>query len=278
MNKTWHIRPLNEFLLFSSNDPRRPEIRPKFIGQATVRGIPVDQWETCLVDRVQARTVRRLWSFAQRGFMMPTGPVGDFAVPVQAIINASIVFANGTQAAEFDEIFNIHTYRPGIIESSDELAPPKGVFCDSGFGQNLISLRDAGISWPDRFTVRVEASTSRTGQWQRFHLRYDHPERGPRRLRYDYLPPGSEDYQSIIHDFGDNLTYTIDHRLGSCTISGSVSHPDVDPLVDPIGFFIKNERLFVYRERDRIWEFNGYRRKRRNARSLSTSCDSSLSR
>ncbi|CAF1132309.1 unnamed protein product [Adineta ricciae] len=258
-NNTWHIRPLNEFLLFSSNDPRRPEIRPKFIGQSMVRGIPVDQWETCIIDKSQFRTYRRVWSFAQKGFILPTGVVGDFAVPIQAIINASISFPNGTQAAEVDEIFNIHNYRPGIVESSDQLTPPKGVFCDSGLGQNLISLRDAGITWPDRFTVRVEASSSRSAQWQRFHLRYDHPERGPRRIHYDFLPPGSEHYQSIIHDFGDNLTYTIDHSVGTCKITRGTESPDVDPIVDPIGFFIKNERRFIYRERERIWEFNGYR-------------------
>ena len=107
----------------------------------------------------------------------------------------------------------------------------------------------------------MEESASRSAQWQRFHLRYDHPERGPRRIHYDFLPPGSEHYQSIIHDFGDNLTYTIDHSVGTCKITRGTESPDVNPIVDPIGFFIKNERQFIYRERERIWEFNGYRRK-----------------
>ncbi|CAF1537295.1 unnamed protein product [Adineta steineri] len=259
-NQTWHIRPLNEFLLFSSFDPRRPVIRPKYIGQSIVRGIPVDQWETCIIDKTQFRTTRREWSFAQKGFMLPSGIVGDLAVPIRAIINASVIFANGTQFAEVDEIFNVHSYRPSIIESNDQLSPPKGVFCDSGFGQHLISLRDAGIEWPERFSVRVEASTSRSEQWQRFHVRYQHPERGPRRIRYDYLPPGStEDFQSIIHDFGDNLTYIIDHRVGSCKINRGVEYPDVNPILDPIGFFIKHERRFIYRGRDPIWELNGVR-------------------
>ncbi|CAF4426574.1 unnamed protein product, partial [Adineta steineri] len=81
-NQTWHIRPLNEFLLFSSFDPRRPVIRPKFTGQSIVRGIPVDQWETCIIDKTQFRTTRREWSFAQKGFMLPSGTVGDLAVPI----------------------------------------------------------------------------------------------------------------------------------------------------------------------------------------------------
>ena len=263
-NNTWHIRPLQEFLLFSSNDPRRPIIRPKFIGQSMVRGIPVDQWETCIINKTDFRTIRRVWSFAQKGFTLPTGVVGDLAIPIQAIINISLVLPNGTQVVEVDEIFNVHSYRPGIIESAEQLAPPKGVFCDSGPDQNLISLHDAGIEWPERFTVRVEASSSRSGQWQRFHLRYDHlQERGPRRIRYDYLPPGSEDFQSVIHDFGDNLTYIIDRQTGLCQINRGVEYPDVSPTRDPIGFFIKHERRFIFRGRNRAWEFNGYRRKRK---------------
>ncbi len=262
-NGTWHIRPLQEFLLFASNDPRRPTIRPRFIGQSLVRGIPVDQWETCIINRTELRTTRRLWSFAQKGYTLPTGVVGDLAVPIQAIINASFVMPNGTQAIEVDEIFNVHSYRPGIVESSDQLAPPKGVFCDSGANQNLISLYDAGIEWPERFSVRVEASSSRSGQWQRFHLRYDNfQERGRRRIRYDYLPPGGEDYQSVIHDYGDNLTFIIDRRTGSCKINRGVEYPDVSPIRDPIGFFIKHERRFIFRERNRVWESNGLRRKK----------------
>jgi len=259
-NGTWHIRPLNEFLLFSSFDPRRPIIRPKYIGQAIVRGIPVDQWESCIINKTELRTVRRIWSFAQRGVSMPIGVVGDLAVPVQALISASILMPNGTQAFEFDEVFNVLSYRPGIVESSDQLSPPKGVFCKSGNDQNLVSLQDVGIDWPDRFNVRVDASTSRSNRWRTFHLRYDEgQERGSRRLRYDYLPPGAEDYESVIHDYTENLTYVIDRRLGSCKIRRGVELLDVSPTVDPIGFFIRNEARFIFRQRAKVWEFNGYR-------------------
>ena len=254
---------MNEFLLFSNNDPRRPIIRPRYIGQGLVRGIPVDQWESCIVNKAEFRTFRRVWSFAIKGQVMPAGPVGDIAIPVQAIISASVSLPNGTEVVEFDEIFNVHAYRTGIEESSDQLVPPKGVFCDSGPGQNLISLREAGIGWPDRFSVRVEASSSRSPQWQRFHLRYDRGfNRGSRRIRYDYLPPGSEDFESVIYDFGDNLTYTIDRRVGSCKITNGVEVPDVDPFRNPIGFFIKHEDRFIFRTAPRIWERNGFRCKR----------------
>ncbi|CAF3370471.1 unnamed protein product [Rotaria sp. Silwood1] len=275
-DNSWHIRPLNEFLLFSSNDPRRPAIQPKYLGTSIVRGIPVDQWESCIVDRVNFRTYRRAWSFAQKGYEAPIGTVGDIAFPVQAIINASVAFPNGTQVIEFDEIFNVYAYRPGIIENPTQLAPPKGVFCAFGPSQTLMSLQQAGIRWPDRFSVRVDASTSRNTRWQRFHLRYDRGrERGSRRIRYDYLPNDGEDFESIIHDFSDDLTYIIDRRTGTCKINRGVEYPDVNPIRDPASFFIKNEDRF-FNSRDAVWEFNGYRPCRGNAiqcASVTTSID-----
>ncbi len=262
-NGTWHVRPLQEFFLFASTDPRRPQIIPRYIGSDYIRSIPVDIWESCIINKTSFQTVRRLWAFAQRGYQLPTGPVGDLAVPIQANISASISFPNGTQLVDVDEFYNVHHYRQGITETDVQLTPPKGVFCDSGPGQNLISLRDSGIEWPNRFSVRVEASTSRSPSWQRFHLRYDRGRgAGSRRIRYDYLPPGSEDFESVIHDFGDNLTYTIDRRIGSCHIRRGVGARNVNPLSNPIGFFIKHEDMFLFNSRDPIWEFNGYRRKK----------------
>ena len=259
---TTRIRPLNEFLLFSSNDPRKPPIRPKYKGSAVIRDIPVNQWETCIVNKATRLTQKRIWSFAASTAVVPIGPVGNMAVPVQAIINASISFENGTQAVEFDEVFNVHAYRPGIIESTDQLAPPKGVFCKYNGSQSLATLSEIGIEWPDRFSVRVEASSSRSAQWQRFHLRYDRGgQRRGRRIRYDYLPAGSEDYRSVIHDYGENLTYSIDLRTGACGIGRLVPMPDVNPILNPIEFFIKYERDIISNNRGRVWEFNGYRGK-----------------
>ncbi|CAF2262284.1 unnamed protein product [Rotaria magnacalcarata] len=269
-NGTWHIRPLNEFLLFSSNDPRQEQIRPRYIGEGVVRGIPVDQWETCIINKTNLRTIKRTWSFARKGFVTPIGPVGDFAHPVQALIQASALYPNGTRIGEFDEVFDVYAYRPGIVESAEQLAPPRGVFCNSGVGQQLVSLRDAGISWPERFNVRVEASSSRNTDIQKFHLRYDRGrERNTKRIRYDYLPRNGGDYVSVIHDYGANLTYNIDRRVGTCIIKRGVEVLDVSPTRDPVSFFIKYENELIS-SRERQWEYNGIRPCRGNGIKCAT--------
>jgi hypothetical protein len=146
------------------------------------------------------------------------------------------------------------------METANQLSPPKGVFCSSGPNQTLVSLQDVGVSWPNRFSVRVDASSSRSSQWQRFHLRYDQGrDGGSRRLRYDYLPAGAEDYESVIHDYTEDLTYTIDRRVGTCRIERGVAIPEVSPTRDPIRFFIRNEAKFIFSPPENAWEYNGLR-------------------
>lgn len=235
-------------------------VQPTYIEETVVRGIPVDVWQSCYVVREQFRTVRRVWAFAKKDTSMPFGIVGDEAVPIQAIISASYSFPNGTEIAEVDEVYNVINYRPGIQESTTDLAPPKGVFCASGDGQQLASLDELGISWPDHFSVRVETSTTRLSTWERFHLRYNLGRRtGTRRLRYDYLPPGAEDFKSVIHDYNDNLTYAIDRRLGTCQITRGVEYPAASPLRNPIEFFIKHEQHIIFSPPQKRWQFNGFR-------------------
>lgn len=255
----WHIRPLNEFLLFSNTDSQRPIIRPIYNGSDIVRGIPVDKWESCLVDKTQYRTVRYTWFLAQNQVELPTGIVGQNAVPIQGIFSASISYPNGTRIAREDEIFNIYSYRPSISENNDKLAVPKGVFCSSGPDQALISLQSIGIQWPDRFSVGVEVLTSRSSQWQRFHLRHTRSGTdGSSFIQYDYIPIGSEDSQSVLHDYGNNLTYTINRHSGSCQINSGTEFLDVNPIRNPVGFFLKNQQRFMFETSARIWEFSGF--------------------
>ena len=259
---TWHIRPLNEYLLFSNMDPARPMIAPVYLGQDTRREIQVDLWRACYLDRTNYRTVRRIWAFAAPTMNTPYGPVQNNAVPVHAVISASVTFPNATEEVEFDEIYNIESYKPGIIESNDVLSYPKGVFCQIPNNTNLVSLKDLGIVWPDRFGVRVEASSSRSPQSQRFHLRYSLGRDGTsRRIHYDYSPPGSEDFRSVIHDYTDRLTYSIDRRAGSCDITRMVDIPPVSPIRDPIEFFVKYESSFIFAPPENAWSFNGFRSK-----------------
>ena len=199
-----------------------------------------------------------MWSFAKKDVNMPFGVVNDLAVPVQGIVNASIDFPNGTQILEVDSVFNVLSYKPGVTEDVTALSPPKGVFCSTGADQNLVTLGDIGISWPRRFSVRIEALTTHRSAWQTFHFRLD--ETGDRkRIRYDFMPVGAENFRTIILDYKDNLTYSIDRQVGSCEIRAGTDFPDVDFISQPIEFFIKHQEKLISDPPKKAWEFNGYR-------------------
>jgi len=258
-NETWHIRRLNEFLLFSSDDPARP-VPITYRGQSTIRGIPVDTWESCHVSPELKRTEKVVWSFAQRGVSMPNGIVNSNSIPIQAVINASVVDDHNVQLNRTNAVLNVLFFRPSLIKSFYQITPLKGVACKDVPKSQLVSLRNVHVGWPDRFDVRIEASTSRSSQWQRIHLFY---QRGTNeltgRIRYDYLPVGAEDFESVIHDYADNLTYVIDRRLGTCQIKRGVGYKDVDPFHDPIGFFLKHEDMFILNPPENAWEVKGSR-------------------
>lgn len=255
-----HIRPLSDFLLFSRNDPRKEEIRPRFIEQRQVRGVTVNLWESCIIDRERLRTEQRLWSMAASSVVATTGKVNEAAVPIEMISRSSLSNPDGDEYFQVEEIFNFYAYRPGITQSIDQLLPERTTFCSNGADQNLISLREAKMIWPSRFSVRVQASTSRSNSFQHFRLTFNNgPEHDARIVRYDYLPIGNENYRSLIFDHELNLTFSIDEQAGSCRIERMTHLPDVDPTVDPVGFFIKHERRFLLDLDARLWESNGER-------------------
>lgn len=257
----WHVRPLNELLLFSNVDPQRPIVRPTYKGRAVVRGIPVDQWQSCVIDRAQLRTTRRVWSVAQSTVTVPNGLVGKTTVPVQRALSVSVLLANGTKMESIEQLLNVYSYRSNLTKSFDQFFPPEGVLCHGASQQSLHALREMGITWPDRFSVRIEASSSRNSLQQRFHLRYEH-ERDSRRIQYDFSPDGSDQWQSVIHDYAANVTYTIDRQSGSCKVDRGVEYPDVSPTADPIQFLVKHQHRLMLDTQAKVWTVGAFRGQR----------------
>ncbi|CAF1007362.1 unnamed protein product [Didymodactylos carnosus] len=249
-----HIRPLDQFLLFASSSPTEGLIRPKYIGEDIVRGIRVDKWETCIVDKTNYVTTKREWSFAKPNYAMPVG-ITAVSIPVQGVINATKMINSTVYVAEVDEIFNILSYKPGI-ERADAFSPPRGAFC-AGFGDSsLSSLQEQGIVWPKRFSIRIDSTTSQQTRWQTFHLRITQSDR-QRIIRYDYTPLAN-DIESIILDYTNRIKYIIDRQSGSCKIESGINYQPLDATTSPVEFFIKYESLLIH-DLTRKFQFNGIR-------------------
>lgn len=236
---------------------------PVYKNSTTHRGILVNVWESCFVDKVNYVTIRRTWYMADPSVQTDYGKVGERAVPIYGHIVISKSLPNGTEILRTDERVNVEFFKPGIVEGNDALSAPKGVLCQIPNDTSLVSLTEVGIRWPDRFTVRVEATSSRSSRWERFHVSYVSRRSGENPfVRYDFLPEGAEDYRSIIHDEEQKLTYTIDQRRGTCRITRRVPDPDVSPILNPIEFFIKYAEDYIfYPSTGRFWSVNAVRSK-----------------
>ncbi|CAF0852255.1 unnamed protein product, partial [Didymodactylos carnosus] len=223
IDNVYHIRPLEQFLAFTITSLNGTLIKPKYIGEDKIRGIPVDTWRTCVIDKTTYRTTKYDWSFAKPNFNMPGGQIRT-SYPVQGRSRTSIM-VNGSHIAEVDAVLNVFSYKPGIVEQADYFTPPKGVLCHGLVkDEDLVSLEDQGIQWPNLFSVRIGASTSKQMLWRNFHLRYNAQRKI---LRYDYKPIGNN-LQEVVIDHETQHKYTIDRTTGACQITKNLEYDNVD--------------------------------------------------
>ncbi|CAF2817251.1 unnamed protein product [Rotaria sp. Silwood2] len=175
-----HIRSLYDFLLLTSN--------ATYFGETTLRGyIHVQQWISSISNVSDI-----IWSFAKTNYFMPWNS-NNYTIPIQRIIKRK---DNGIIL----EILNIFSYKTRIIKT--DLIPPKSIFCNDLIPTDqLISLQDIGIKFPDKFSVRIDASTSFQQLWHSVHLHYYLTDER-KLIRYDYTPFDNtqNSITSILHN------------------------------------------------------------------------------
>ncbi|CAF4356349.1 unnamed protein product [Rotaria socialis] len=255
-NGTYHIRQLSELLQFFNPSIQKPLV-PKYMGPGTFRDIDVDQWELCIVDQTTKRTEHRVWYFIQPEFQTSVGTIPNISIPLGYAMNTSIVPNDGSQNLEFNEITSIYSFKPTIMETSDFFAPPRGTFCPN-LVPELVSLSDLGIEWPLRYTIRIDATTSRGIRANPLHLTVDNnPD--TKRARFDYLIDNENNYETVVIDYREQIKYVIDRTRGSCRIVQGVGWPDVNPESKPIEFFLKLKETMLDQPPINAWQYRGVR-------------------
>jgi hypothetical protein len=238
---TTHIRPLDEFLLLTSN--------ATYIGESVLRGyIHVEQWMSSVSNDSDI-----IWSFAKSNYVMPWNPHG-FAIPVQRLIKRKddrIVL----------QILNIFSYKSMITRT--DLTPPRGIFCaDLIPSGELLSLQDNGMVFPNKFSVRIDASSTSQQLWHSVHFRY-HLSNERKLIRYDYTPTDNTlSPITFILDMSDDVlrSYRIDRRTGSCVINDSVEIVLTTSILhNPIEALMKYENLLISNPPHRLFQYTGDR-------------------
>jgi hypothetical protein len=240
-DSTTHIRPLNEYFLFSSN--------ATYLGKAILRGfINVNQWISSFSNDSDI-----IWSFANSTYLMPWNSE-NYSIPVQRILKRK---DDGTIL----QVMNIFSYKPMITRT--DLTPPRGILCKELVPPGeLLSLQDYGMVFPNKFSVRIDASTTAQQLWHSVHLRY-YASNERKFLRYDYTPnDNTQNPRTIILDYTDDAlrSYTIDRRTGSCVINNTVEIILATSILhNPIETLIKYENLLLSNPPHRLFQYSGER-------------------
>ena len=238
--KTTHVRALEDFFLFTST--------ANYLGESTLRGfIHVYQWQTSIANDSEI-----IWSFAKANYTM-TWDTDDYPVPIQRVIKRK-------DDGLILQVFNVFNYRPRITKT-DLLVPPKGIFCPDLVPINeLRSLHDVGMVFPQRFSVRIDASTTSQHFWQSVHLRYYATDQR-KLIRYDYTTE-ENDLLTIIFDTSLNISrlYKINRRTGLCLIDASTEIILIRSVLhEPIETLIKYEDILLTNPFQKFFQYTGQR-------------------
>ncbi|CAF1632078.1 unnamed protein product [Rotaria magnacalcarata] len=240
-DSTTHIRPLNDFFLLTSN--------ATYFGENIQRGsIHVNQWISALINDSDI-----IWSFTKSNYLMPWNST-NYSIPIQRIRKRK---SDGF----ISEIFNIFSYKTKIVKT--DILPPKGIFCNDSIPENeLISLEDFNIKFPDKFSVRIDASTTVQQLWHSVHLRYRR-SRERKLIRYDYTPfDNTQTPMTIIFDDTEDAprAYKIDRRTGSCVIEKFAAiNSLLSILHNPIESLIKYENFLISKPPEYFFQHIGSR-------------------
>ena len=240
-DNTTHIKGQADFLFLPSN--------ATYLGETLIRGfVRVDQWSAPLSNDSYVT-----WSFAKADYLMPW-KASNYSIPVQRVTRH-----RGDD--EILQVLNVFSYRPMI--TSEDLTPLEGVYCDGLVADDdHWSLQDAGMVFPKKFSVRIDASTSAQQLWRSVHLRY-HSSSERKLIRYDYTPnDNTESPVTVILDIREEAprSYKINRRTGSCEINQTIDTiPTTAILHEPIEMLIKYENFLLSDPPRGIFQHSGDR-------------------
>ncbi|OWF45376.1 uncharacterized protein LOC110457136 [Mizuhopecten yessoensis] len=180
-------------------------------GQAMVRGITTDHWQTCLQWPKLNSTFVLDYYFTASTW---SDPVAFPQIPVRAV-TAGIQTLSTGQAVQFNHTYEYFDFRPEIMEDDVIFETPPGVICFGRVSTKPIPQLSTKYHYRSEIITSVQDSIVSTDVW------YDDDYK---LVRYDYknLSPIPPTYTlnplSEVHDFNTGLRYIRDQVTGNCTI------------------------------------------------------------
>ncbi|XP_013409792.1 uncharacterized protein LOC106173269 [Lingula anatina] len=212
-----HVMSVKDLLMFGE------EYNDTYVGPATVRGIPVDHWTTCVHAPAFNITVTMDYYFNRPEYKTSSGDV----VPVRLAINGTSPNTRDPSGKlqpgshEFRHNYEFIYYKPGAMDPTI-FQTPKGVVCPGRI--NIKSLPNI----TDQFTLdgeTVHQSSKSVDMIKEFYdfsakmFRFDRKlKHSTRRWNRNMTAKYGAANLKFIHDYNAGLEYVIDKEKGNCTI------------------------------------------------------------
>ncbi|RNA35762.1 EF-hand domain-containing D1, partial [Brachionus plicatilis] len=164
-----------------------------YIGSSSfVRGIPVNEWQTCAFDKAKKETLKITISYSNDKKWSPAQIIPDFpSIPVQFLVESKN--QDGTYKTEY---FSVFKYKHGIDLEVEDYFLPSGIFCPGLANLKPLPNIPKAFSFANQLVETVEEVMDKAGKIDTIREEYDYEAK---LFRFDY------DKENVpmteIHDF-----------------------------------------------------------------------------
>ena len=217
-------------------------------GSNYVRGIAVNEWQTCAYDKKTMLTYRITVSLSNSAKWLPAHSTEGRPVPVQILIETIDPSLNIGRT-----FYTVTNFRPRITKEEEFYIPPSGVFCPGRKNHKQVPTLPKAFSFLNQYVQPIGGTQNMAGVINYIFEEYDFENK---LFRYD--TDNNDFVVTEVHDFSTGLNYVMNKFTGNCTIAKIPEGIDTDmigdqiKMRDPADFFDLENTNFQYSGRRRV--------------------------
>lgn len=251
INGTEHIlSPLNSLL-------KNPGFKFVYIGKNTVRGMPVDQWQTCSYSKFELATYNITVSFTDPDKWKPAAvdtknTTGYQSIPVEIVMyRKKDVDPNNIRTI----IYTITDFKPSIDLDIEQYTTPGGIYCEGR--KNLKPLPELPHSFAFETQVVEEFEFNPDeGLVSTIYEEYSYKD-----LLFQYAYDKNNSYTREIHDYNTGLKYIFNQFTNGCEVKKiTLSEDGIDAFTTGLDIKLKDPAMFFDYDLDNF-QFTGFKRR-----------------
>ncbi|CAF0782421.1 unnamed protein product [Brachionus calyciflorus] len=176
---------------------------------SSIRGIPVNEWQTCAYSSKEKRTYKITVSFSNPKKWSPAEISANFpSVPVQTKIESL-----GQDGSYKSEVLSVFKYKSRLDLTLEDYFVPSGVYCPGRINLKSLPTMPKSFTFSNQLSETIVEVLDKAGKIDYLREDYDY---NYKLFRFDY--DKANQAFSEIHDFTTGLNYIINRKTGECKI------------------------------------------------------------